>query len=78
MYECNKQYETDFLKNNAEPAPGPCFNGESEDPNYKSNWDSARKYCQKISLVWAVGGDMVNLAILYQLLFYYCIFYYKY
>ena len=60
VYECNKQYETEFLKNNTEPAPGPCAKEEANDSNYITNWYEARQYCQKISLVWAVGGDMVQ------------------
>ena len=60
MYECNSKYETIFLKDNEVPTSGPCFPQDSPDPNYETKWPEVRQYCQKISLVWAVGGDMVN------------------
>ena len=60
MYECNGKYETEFLKNNTEPTPGACFKEDSPDPNYQTKWPQVRQFCQKISLVWAVGGDLVN------------------
>ncbi len=54
MYECDKKYETEFLKNNTEPTPGACYKFDSADPNYSSKWPEVRQFCQKISLVWAV------------------------
>ena len=59
MYECSSKYESIFLKNNLEPTPGPCFKSDSADPNYQTKFQEVRQYCQKISLVWAVGGDIV-------------------
>lgn len=60
MYECDSRYESVFLKNKTEPKPGPCYVSDSADPNYKTDWPVAREFCQKISLVWAVGGDIVE------------------
>ena len=60
MYECNNKFEPDFLKINGVPTPGPCFQEESTDPNYQTKWGEVRQYCSKVSLVWAVGGDLVN------------------
>ena len=59
MYECNKEFETNFLKTNTMPTPGPCFKEESTDPKYETKFGEVRQYCSKVSLVWAVGGDMV-------------------
>ena len=59
MYECDKQYESVYLKNNTEPKAGPCTEFDSANNNYKTDWPRVRKFCQRISLVWAVGGDIV-------------------
>jgi len=58
MYECDKGYETEFLKSNSEPTPGACFKSDSADPNYITKWPEVRRFCQKISLVWAVVSHL--------------------
>lgn len=54
MYECSPEYE-DWLKNNTEPAPGICAGDVGAQPQ----WDKPQQLCKKISLGWAVGGDLV-------------------
>ena len=56
MYECSKEYETVYLKNQTEPKPGLCANVGVKTPE----WDLPMRYCNRISLVWAVGGDLIN------------------
>ena len=64
LYECDKRYEF-FLRNNTEPAPGPCFPQYATDSSiYDMNWRIAQGFCQKISLSWAVGGDRASVAII--------------
>ncbi len=58
MYECDKGYETVFLKNNTVPTPGACYKSDSADPNYTTKWPEVRQFCQKISLVWAVVSNL--------------------
>ena len=64
FYECDKRYETIYLKNNTDPKPGACFPQYTVDPTkYDKNWELAFSYCQKISLSWAVGGDQARMEI---------------
>ena len=49
MYECDKR-ANDYLKKNNKPAPGSCDEGST-----------LNGICNKISLVWAVGGSLVIL-----------------
>ena len=51
IHECNADYENVFLKNNSLPKPGQCFS---------ASWLETYKQCGQISLVWAVGGDLVT------------------
>jgi hypothetical protein len=58
MYECDSDFESQYLANNTWPEPGPCF---QLDPTQDARvWMKVRPFCSKISLVWAVGGDMVQ------------------
>ena len=60
MYECDSRYEA-FLKNYTAPKPGPCFSFFAVNANdYDPKWDYVIKFCNKISLAWAVGGDAVR------------------
>ncbi len=56
MYECEKSFETEFLKkNNTIPRPASC---NLENPSSTSEWKKVYKHCNKISLAWAVGGSV--------------------
>jgi hypothetical protein len=52
MNECTVQYETEYLRNNSNPTPGLCVSG--------GEWARVRSYCNKLTLVWATGGDLVT------------------
>jgi len=61
--ECDSRYQ-DFLKNNTAPPGGACYPQYATASNkYDTKWDSVLNYCQKISLGWAVGGDLVIIKI---------------
>jgi hypothetical protein len=58
MYECDSNFESQYLANNKIPEPGPCFALDpSQDPK---DWLTIRGFCYKISLVWAVGGEIIQ------------------
>lgn len=56
MYECSPEYESVYLKNNSAPTPGICSGSEGS----TEEWGRVQRYCTKISLGWAVGGDLVQ------------------
>ena len=61
MYECDHRFEDLYLKNNTKPKAGPCYpNFETPSTPYDSKWDTVSKYCRKISIGWAIGGDYVR------------------
>ena len=61
IYECDSSYEY-FLKNNTAPKPGPCFDFMAVSPTqFDPKWNTVLDMCQKISLVWAIGGDAVTM-----------------
>ena len=62
IYECDDEYETVYLKNNKEPEPSYCEPLHSSQ-NLTEKWAEISKHCSKISFVWAVGGDTVNIVI---------------
>ena len=50
LIECDPAYEAVYLRNQTSPAPGLCS---------APAWQLAQQHCQKISLAWATGGDLV-------------------
>ena len=58
MNECSEKFETEYLKKNGMPAPGPCFPFH---PSQKTIWPDVMKYCTQVSFVWAVGSPLVSL-----------------
>lgn len=53
MYECPPDFEDTYLANNTEPEPHKCTDNTLP-------WRPVERMCSKISLGWAVGGDLVN------------------
>jgi hypothetical protein len=45
LYQCSKQYETEFLTLNSPPKPGPCY---IYDPSQPNKWNYVRKYCTQV------------------------------
>jgi hypothetical protein len=61
MYECSDAYGKGFLSNNDAPHPGPCFAiHQTQGSNNTRTWEKIRSMCNKISLAWAVGGDLIQ------------------
>ena len=52
MYECPPEIET-YLANNSIPEPKQCSDGSLP-------WLPIESICTKISMGWAVGGDLVT------------------
>ncbi len=57
MNECSNEVEKVYA-NKSMPQPGSCVSDDEKD-----EWNQFRRYCKKISLVWAVGGPLVNIFI---------------
>jgi hypothetical protein len=61
LYQCNSQFENEYLKNNSEPYPGNCFDNENTySPNKLNKWLNVNKYCSTIALAWAIGGSVIQ------------------
>ena len=60
--ECDSRYDG-FLIKNTPPRSGACYPQYTTSNNYDTKWKSVLNYCQKISLGWAVGGDLVIIKI---------------
>jgi hypothetical protein len=58
LTECSPDYETVFLKNFTTPAPGYCF--ADVEAKMDPMWSQVQTYCKSVSLVWAVGGDVIQ------------------
>lgn len=57
LNECSKEIETEYFKNNTFPEPTICVNN-IDGPT--KEWNPFYQYCQKVSLVWAVGGAEIQ------------------
>jgi hypothetical protein len=55
-FECSKEFETVYLKENPFPDAEVCV---SEDHSSKS-WDKIFQYCNKILVVWNIGGPAIQ------------------
>lgn len=51
MYECQDSFASEYLPEYGWPAGASCLSGGNQ-------WDKVQQYCKKISLAWAVGGDL--------------------
>ena len=56
VYECNSKIQ--FNETNI-PAPGLCFS-LTENDYAPPSWESVQPNCEKISLAWAIGADLVQ------------------
>jgi len=54
VYECPSNFEQIFLASNPIPEPKKCTDNTLP-------WLPVERLCNRISLTWAVGGDLVRL-----------------
>ncbi len=59
FYECDSRLETEYLqKNNTLPDPQSCF--ITNDMEAQTEITPLLQYCDKVSMAWAVGGDLTQ------------------
>ena len=54
------EFATDYVDKYGLPESGPCFSYQTSQPEISAQWIKVMNLCRKVSLGWAVGGDIVQ------------------